>query len=234
MEAAKIIQTMGSIAKVEKLATLENNILANTLVLEETEPFPGYHGANLPSGYNPSAVYLVIRKKLPTIQIRRITQEIKKYFKHDFDGTAATICINNDVYSSIRLRYFKDLKMIPELQRDYMYEGVKFEKKRTIKGDGIIELRKHFELDSLGEGVYKDLEDPHMFYLRIPKHLSWQMFMEITTSIKHNLDNLNFDGALGSIYLKDIIDVVRIFAKDMELADLTEIRQQYLNELRKY
>jgi hypothetical protein len=234
MEANKIIQTMGSIAKVEKLETLENHILANTLVLVETEPFPGYHGANLPSGYNPSAVYLIIKKKISTTKIRRITQEIKKYFKHDFDGTAATICINNDVYSSIRLRYFKDIKMIPDLQKDYMYEGVKFEKKKAIKGDGIIELRKYFELEPLGEGIYKDLEDPHMFYLRIPKHLSWQMFTEITTSIKHNLDNLNFDGALGSIYLKDIIDVVRIFAKDMELGDLTEIHKQYHNELRKY
>jgi hypothetical protein len=234
MEVNKIIQTMGSIAKVEKLATLENNILANTLVLEETEPFPGYHGANLPSGYNPTAIYLIIKKKLSNIKIRRITQEIKKYFKHEFDGTAATICINNDVYSAIRLRYFKDIKVIPELQKDYMYEGVKFEKKKAVRGDGIIELNKHFELEALGEGIYKDLEDPFMFYLRIPKHMSWQMFMEITTSIKHNLDNLNFDGALGSIYLKDIIDVVRIFAKDMELKDLTEIRQQYLNELRKY
>jgi hypothetical protein len=73
-----------------------------------------------------------------------------------------------------------------------------------------------------------------MYYLRIPKHLSWQVFLEITTSIKHNLDNQNFDGALGCIYLKDIIDVVRIFAKDMELGDLSKIRQQYLDELRKY
>jgi len=56
----------------------------------------------------------------------------------------------------------------------------------------------------------------------------------MTTSIKHNMDNLNFDGALGSIFLKDIIDVVRIFAKDMGLEDLSMIRQQYLDELRKY
>ncbi|KPL17551.1 MAG: hypothetical protein AMS23_05460 [Bacteroides sp. SM1_62] len=225
---------MGSIAKVEKLETLDSNILENTLVLEEVEPFPGYHGANLPSGYNPTAVYPIIKKKYSSIKIIRITQEIRKYFKHGFDGTAASICINNDVYNAIRLRNFGDLKILPELQRSYMYEGIKFLNKKSVKGDGVIELKKHFELEALGEGIYKDLEDPLMYYLRIPRHLSWQVFFEITTSIRHNLDNLNFDAALGSIYLKDIIDVVRIFAKDMELGDLSKIRQQYLDELRKY
>jgi hypothetical protein len=234
MAGNKIIETMGSIAKVEKLENLDSNILENTLVLEEVEPFPGYHGANLPSGYNPTAVYLIIKKKLPSIKIIRITQEIRRYFKHGFDGTAANICINNDVFTAIRLRNLESMDMLPELQKNYMYEGMKFLKKRNIKGDGIIQLKKHFELEALGEGIYKDLEDPLMYYIRIPRHLSWQVFMEITTSIKHNLDNLNFDGALGSIYLKDIIDVVRIFAKDMELGDLTMIRQQYLEELRKY
>jgi hypothetical protein len=234
MSGNKLIETMGAIAKVEKLATLDTNILENTFVLEEVEPFPGYHGANLPSGYNPSAVYLIIKKKPSSIKILRITQDIRKYFKHEFDGTAATICINNDVYTAIRLRNMEDIKILPELQKNYMYEGIKFVKKKNLTGDGIIDLKKHFELEALGEGIYKDMEDPLMYYLRIPKHLSWQVFIEITTSIKHNLDNLNFDGALGSIYLKEIIDVVRIFAKDMELGDLSMIRQQYLDELRKY
>ncbi len=234
MSGNRIIETMGSIAKVEKLETLDSNILENTLVLEEVEPFPGYHGANLPSGYNPTAVYLIIKKKHSSIKIIRITQKIRKYFKHEFDGTSATICILNDVYNAIRIRNFGDIKILPELQKNYMYEGIKFLKKKSIKGDGIIELKKHFELEALGEGIYKDMEDPLMYYLRIPRHLSWQVFYEITTSIKHNLDNLNFDAALGSIYLKEVIDVVRIFAKDMELGDLSKIRQQYLDELRKY
>jgi hypothetical protein len=45
---------------------------------------------------------------------------------------------------------------------------------------------------------------------------------------------LNFDAAIGAIYLKDIIEVVRIFAKDMSKDDLKTIREKYLEELRKY
>ena len=97
MATTRIIETMGSISKVEKLKTLDTNILENTLVLEEIEPFPVYHGANLPTGYNPRAVYLVNKKKFSTIRIQRMTQVIRKIVKFELDGTAAEICINNNV-----------------------------------------------------------------------------------------------------------------------------------------
>ncbi len=234
MATTRIIETMGSISKVEKLETLDSNILENTLVLEEIEPFPGYHGANLPTGYNPCAVYLVNKKKHSTVRILRMTQAIRKYFKHEFDGTAAEICINNDVYNCIRLRNLESYSIIPELQKNFMHEGLKFMKKRKIKGEAIIELKKHFELEILDDGIYKDLEDPLMYYVEIPRHLNWHLFLKITTSIKHNIDNLNFDAAVGAIYLKDIIEVVRIFGKDISKDDLREIQEKYLGEIRKY
>ncbi len=234
MRVIRIIETMGSITKVEKLETFESSILENTLVLEEVEPYPGYHGANLPTGYNPTAVYLIISEKLPSINIIRTTQKIKKYFKPDFDGTSARIHINNNELNAIRIRNLEDINLLPELQKTFLYEGINFTRKKSIRGDGLIELTKQFELEALGEDIYKDLVDDLMYYFKIPGQLNWQWFVEITTSIRHNLDNLNFDAALGTLYLKEIIDVVRIFAKDMGIADLSEIRRHYLEELRKY
>ena len=64
--------------------------------------------------------------------------------------------------------------------------------------------------------------------------MNWSLFYEVTTSIKHNLDDLRFDGALGAIYMKEITEVVRIFSKDMGLEDLQKIRTRYIEELRKY
>ena len=225
---------MGSIAKVEKLETLSSNILENTLVLDEVEPFPGYHGTGLPTGYNPHTVYIILKKNLSTVKIMRLTQDIRKYFKHDFDGTAASVCINNDVFDCIRVRKLENYSYIPELQKNYLHEGVKFMKKREIKGEGIIEIRKQFELEELEPGIFKDLEDSHMHYFQISRHLNWPMFLEITTSIKHNIDNLHFDAALGVIYLKEIIDVVRIFTKDLSLDELRTIKNMYSEELKKY
>jgi len=234
MSQNRIIETMGSIAKVEKLETLNSNILENTLVLDEIEPFPGYHGAGLPTGYNPHTVYIILKKKLSTVRIMRMTQNIRKYFKHDFDGTAASICINNDVFNCIRVKNLKKYSDLPELQKSYLHEGVKFMKKREIKGEGILEINKHFELEELEAGIFKDLEDPHMHYFRISHHLNWQMFLEITTSIKHNLDNQHFDAALGAIYLKEVCDVVRIFTKDLSHDELRTIKNMFDEELKKY
>jgi hypothetical protein len=234
MADIRIIETMGSITKVEKLRTLDSNILENTLVLDEIEPYPGYHGANLPTGYNTATVYLVTRKKMSSLQIRRMTQDIKKYIKEEFDGTPAAICINNSVLNCIRIRHIDGFGIIPVIQKGYLHEGIKFMKKKNFSGEGIIEINKHFELEDCGDGVYKDLEDPLMYYVRIPRHMNWQMFLKITTSIKRNIDDLSFDGALGAIYLKEIIDVVRIFAKDMTTEDLKKIRNLYLEEFKKY
>lgn len=234
MATTRIIETMGSISKVEKLETLDTNILENTLVLEEIEPFPGYHGANLPTGYNPCAVYLVYKKKLSSVKIRRMTQEIRKTVKFDLDGTAAGICINNDVFNCVRLRNLPSYSVIPELQKNYMHEGLKFRKKKKVTGEAIIELKKQFELEKMDDGIYKDMLDPLMYYIEVPRHLNWHLFQEITTAIKHNIDNLNFDAAVGAIYLKDIVEVIRIFAKDLTLEDLKVIRRKYIDEIHKY
>jgi hypothetical protein len=168
------------------------------------------------------------------VQLRRITQAIKKYTKEDFDGSSANVCINNNVFNCIRIRHIDGFGIIPNLQRAYMHEGVKFMKKKSISGEAVIEINKHFELENRGDGIYKDLEDPLMHYVQIPKHHNWQMFFEITTSIKRNIDDLSFDAALGAIYLKEVIDMVRIFSKDMSIEDLKKIRTLYLEELKKY
>ena len=230
----RTIETLGSITKVEKLKTLESNIMENTLVLDEIEPFPGYHGVNLPTGYNPATVYLVTKKKLSTVRVLRMTQKIRKYIKDDFDGTPANICINNSIYECIRIRHIPGYDIIPSLQKAFLHEGVKFMKKKIISGEGIIEIKKHFILEECGDGVFKDLDDPLMYYVRIPMHLNWQMFFEITTSIKRNIDDLSFDAALGAIYLREITDVVRIFAKELSIEELVNIRNLYLEELKKY
>jgi hypothetical protein len=44
----KEIESIGVLLKEETLQTVEHYVLENTLVLESIEPFPGYHGQNMP------------------------------------------------------------------------------------------------------------------------------------------------------------------------------------------
>jgi len=225
---------MGLISKTENLTTVKHNVFPNTFVLENMEPFPGYHGENLPTDSIPMSVFLITKLKYPAEKILRISQNIKKYFKHEFDATYGELFIYNDCFSCIRIKGLKSYDFISELQCCYLDEGIKFMKKKNISASGIIQVYKHFVLEQIDEGLYKDCEDPLMNYFQIPVQLKWELFEKITYSIKNNIENSNFDAALGFIYFREIIDVVRIYAKEMNPEKLKILRDSYINGIRKF
>jgi hypothetical protein len=230
----RIIETFGSITKVEQLHTLESNILDNTFVLETFEPFPGYHGENLPSDSIPHHIFLVTKKGYLQEQILRASQKIRKYFKHSYGARQGELHIFNSKLHCIRVKDLPGFELIPELQSCFQSEGIEFMKKRTYNNTGLIKVNKYFELRQIEEGIYSDLVDLRMFYLEVPLPLNWKLFEQITFSIKNNIDNRNFDAALGLLYRKDLTDVVRIFEKECSIDRLVYIRSKYLDEINRY
>jgi len=229
----KFIETIGGLAKEESLITLTEHIMPNSFVLETLEPFPGYHGTNLPSDSKPISVFLITKKRYSTEKIFRVAQMIRKYFNHTFDAVPGTICIQNDTIPCIRIRYLDNYELIGELQKCFFSEGIVFAKKRNIKADGVIQLRKHFIIEEIEEGIYKDHDDPSTYYIRINQQLTWKLFMQITEKIRNNIDNANFDAALAAIYTKDIIDVVRIYASNISLESLRLLMEKYNQEIKR-
>ena len=73
-----------------------------------------------------------------------------------------------------------------------------------------------------------------MFYLQLPVQIKWKVLLNVTGHIKQNIEFPSFDAALGAIYLRNIIDVIRIYAKDVSVGQLTFLRDKYLQELEKY
>ncbi|MCK4345031.1 MAG: hypothetical protein KAX05_07065 [Bacteroidales bacterium] len=231
MAEIRIIETFGSITKFELLHTLESNILKNTFVLEILEPFPGYHGANLPSESAPHHIFLVTKRNYSSEEIWRVSQHIRQYFKHPFGARKAELHIFNTKLNSIRIKDLSSFTLIPELQSCYMSEGIEFRNKKTFNQGGLIKINKYFKLSEIEEGIFKDIANPNMYYLQIPFKLNWKHFETITYSIKNNLDNHNFDAALGVIYRQDLIDLVRIFETDSNLDRLKLLRERYLQEI---
>jgi hypothetical protein len=234
MSEKVIIETFGSITKVEQLHTLESNILDNTFVLEVSKPFPGYHGENLPSEPIPHHIFLVTKKEYIEENILRISQKIRRYFKQCFAARQGVLHIFNSKLSCIRIKDLPSFKFIPELQSCYQSEGIEFMRKRTYNKEGLIKINKYFELKKIEEGIFKDLIDEQMFYLEIPVQLTWKLFEQITFSIKNNIDNRNFDAALGVLYRNDLTDVVRIYEKECSLDKLKLLRKKYVDEIRRY
>lgn len=146
MKPKTLIQTMGGVAKEENLFTLESHIMPNTFVLENEEPYPGYHGANLPTHAKPISVFLMTKKKYSIQKVLRLNQKIKKYFNHPFDAVPGEICLNNEVLPCIRIRDLDNYDLVGDLQKCFYSEGILFQKKKTVRAEGVISLKKVFNL----------------------------------------------------------------------------------------
>jgi mannose/fructose/N-acetylgalactosamine-specific phosphotransferase system component IIB len=91
-----------------------------------------------------------------------------------------------------------------------------------------------FILEKINDNIFKDLEDEYMYYLEIPREISWSLFKKITSSVVNNIDNSNFDAARAYIYFEGITDFVRIYTRNPSLKRLEDIRDKYNTEIKKY
>ena len=234
MSEKKIIETVGYITKEEKLENFKHDV-SNIFVLETTEAFPGYHGKNLPlDSKAPEFVFFIVKEKYPTEFISRIKRNVSEYFKTDVNISKAYINAFNKSLPAVRLRSCKDINNIPELVSILKNEGIKFAKRQELIAETLIKVQRSFTFEEIAEGIYKDLDKKNTFYLSVPYNLKWHQFKEITFNIKNNIDNNNFDAAQGYFYRKTgIEDVVRIFDTETNEKSLIQIKEKYLNEIKK-
>ncbi len=236
MENSIRILTIGGIAKEESLYTLTTNIMPNTFVLENDEPYPGYHGKNLPGGTKPFSVFLMTRKRHSTENILRLNKKIRKYFDRPFDAVPGMICLYNETIPCIRVRGMDTYDYIGELQKCFFSEGVKFLKTRNVKQQAVITLKKLYDIEPIEDKIFKDNDEPSTFYILISKQLSYEQFRKLSINVRNNIDKdkANFDAALASIYTKEVMDAVRIYAKDLDVDKLRLILETYEEELIKF
>lgn len=225
------LEGLGYILKVEELCTVSENILTNTLVLENSFPFPGYHGSNLPTDTKPRYLFFVTDRKYEGDNIIRSACEIRKIFPQRFDASFGETTLKNETLHFIRIKDLDSFNIISQLQQQFIEKNIKFSKKRSIKEVAVIKVYKHFTLELIADGIFRDIENPMMFYLKIPTKPEWSSFNKATAFIKQNVEINNFDSALAIIYGRTITDMIRIFTKDPGLEILAEIRKKYLEEI---
>ena len=231
MAAENILKATGAIVKEEDLINIKHKVMPNTLVLESSHPFPGYHGSNLPENPLPGSIYLVTQTKYDGEDILRAAKKIKRSFPDNFEASFGQAEKLEKIFHFIRVKNLDCFDCIPVLQKAFADEGIKLMKRRSVSGQALIKLQKFFRLERLENHLYKDLDDPLMYYFEIPEKPRWELFKKITIYIRSNVDNYSFDAALGTLYLEDIIDLVRIYAKDITNDQLRFIRKKYLYEL---
>ena len=233
MKTSGSIESLGVLLKEERVQTVDNYVLENTLVLESIEPFPGYHGENLPTGNNPDSLFLITDKSYPVETVFRVSQHLCCSHNIPIDACPVEIGISNSKYPGIRLRGLGNYAFIAEIQKCFQDKNIGFMKKKTISAPGLMRIIKIFFVEKIEDHVFRDLEDSSTFYLDIPYHFTWNSFKNVTLHIKNNMDNSNFDCALGFIYQKELKEFVRVYVQNPEITRLKIIREKYLEEIAK-
>ncbi len=227
-----LIETIGIISKVENVSTVTHNISPNTLVLEAAEPYPGYHGANLPTDKPPRSIFLVTKEEYSFEDISRAAKKVKSTLNIDFDAVYAGLKIFNDSFHSIRLLDLESFDLISSIQEAFEKVGIKFLKSKPLKDCAIIKIHKSFILKEISEGIYQNMKEPEMKYIRIERKINWKDFQKVTFVIKNNIENVNFDAALGYFFRHSgIVDIVRVYGKNHPIDFLEKVKAAYNKEI---
>jgi hypothetical protein len=227
-----MIETIGSVAKEELLKTVDHYILPNSFVMQNLEPYPGYHGLNLPIDQAPDTFFFVTLEEHSPEKVFRIAHNIRSFTEYSFDACPAKLCIGNDTYHSIRVRDLNSYEPVEEIQKCFLDTGIQFMKKKDVEATTLIELRKIFKLEEVNENILKDTNGL-MHYLKVRKQLTWGRFKKISLWVKNNLYDSNFDAALAVVYGADVYDLVRIYMPEPKPERLEEIRQKYLEGIQR-
>lgn len=237
MTDKNFVVKFGSLIKEETLEVIDSKILPNTIVLEATNPFPGYYEyyEGIQKDVMPHYIYLVTDKKCDLEKFTRATQKIMSYFEVNFHAAMGTITIFNDTFHVIRIRRLTKYDQIKELQSCYKEEGIILKTNATIphNSKAMIQLDKFFALEEIGDGYFLDHVEPNHGYFTVPQKLSWKQFEHLTQQVKYNMDMFHFDASLGFIYDNfKAIDMIRIYAENLDLELLKKIRSKFIERIK--
>lgn len=230
----RIIKSMGLILKEETVAPISLPQNGKYLILESAEPFPGYHGTNLPEIYHPESYFIVTKLKYKDEKVIRTIMATQKNFPFNFDGAPGAITFRQENYNIIRVRNIKSVNL-SELLDAFQNHGLELMKNKKINNvTAMLKIRKFYGIKEVTEGIFEDLDQKSFSYLEIPYNLSWKAFKKMTINLKYNMDDNNFDAALGHIfYERGVMDFVRIYDMNSSLKKLTFIRDKYLEYISK-
>ena len=230
----RIIETVGTITKKELVASVENETYTNKMVIENQEPYPGYHGTTVPDSLDPDSIFAITKLQYNDERIYRAITTVKKAVSYNFDGAAGTVTYQNKGYNCVR---FKQLpyRLVGEVLTHFEGCGIEFRKSRKVSSfQSMIKVRKFFSIKEISDGIYQDADENEITYLEIPVLLRWPTFEKITMNMKYNMDDSVWDAAQTSMFYKNgLMDFVRIYDKDSCVGKLIHLRGKYLEAIAK-
>lgn len=223
-----LFQTRGYILKEEKVRSLQQSVLADTLVLENYQPLPGYFGENLPDNASPRSIFIILARRYDLVWVGRRLKKISAMVKHSCYGTIGEIIIGNRQLFTIRIKNLSCFEDISRIQSYLLAEGMELMHHQMINGQALIEIHKTFFLKRIKYDIYQDTFESSRYYLPLEEDIDWDAFRKITQAVKNNTKNNRFDAAQGMIWtLNGPQELVRIYDDRATIEQLNELRLMY-------
>ncbi len=236
MDTNKVIETIGSITKMENLRALEQGVIDNSLVLTSIDPFPGYKTQPETDRQidKPGSVFIILRYRYAPEKINRINKELIESKMVICYPSFGEIITRNIILPCIRIKGLENYNMIPAIQHFLKHDDLQLMGFKKFNEVARINIFKTLQLIELKEGLYRDLNEGEKIYIRIPHTMQWNQFDYITKKVKFNLKNRNFDAALGIIYrFCGPENVIRIYDRDKTLKRALHLKTLFLKESKK-
>jgi len=223
----------GTVIKEETVKSLQKKTIPNTAVLEVEDSYPGYYGLS-DQPVQPNFIYLLTKKEYRFVEVKRLEKKIKTYCKDKFHISSANLEIQNKQWPAIRIKNLKTYDHLEDIMDFLQDEDVQFiQTKKVIELKSIIKTDKVFWIEEVSKGIYFDMDEKEIGYIRLPKQLKWKTFETVTFMVKNNWLGNGFDAALGHFKIqKGIEEVVRIYTRENSVELLETIREVYLRMIR--
>jgi len=229
----KVRELIGKVTLQENVNPVNTNKIANTFVIHIPDPLASYYNS-FSEIQGPNSIVFVTKNAVSFERILRATKNINKKYKLELEGAKCEVNIGSRKHSGIRVKGIENHHDIEKIQLAYRDEGFEFAKNERIseKTDALIRVNRFFELFTLEEGIYQSQENKDLYYITIPKNITWEVFRQMTFDIKNNVSVTNYDIIKGMFYENEgITDMLRLIKKNITLDMVKEIQKKYLEKL---
>lgn len=226
-------ELIGKITLQEDVNPIDTNKIANTFVIHIPDPLSTYYNS-FSEIHGPNSIVFVTKNPASFEKILRATKNINEKYQWDLEGAKCEVKIGTRKHSGIRVKGIPNHHDIEKVQLTYRDEGFEFAKSERIseKTDAIVRVNRFFELIKVEEGIYQSQQNKDLYYITIPKYISWEVFREMTYAIKNNVSVTNYDIVKGIFYENEgITDMLRLIKTNITLDMVKEIQKKYLEKL---
>jgi hypothetical protein len=226
------LEYIGKIIKQENIDTVDENKIPNTFVINVPDPYKNYYG-RFTEVEKPKSIIFVTKTPNSFEKILRVTKGINEKYGLNLDGAKCEVTIGSRKLNGVRVKGINRYPEIAQIQQYYFNEGYDFAKSEKFHDvDALIRINRFFNIEKLDEGIFKSNIEEDVYYITVPRYMTWEEFRTITFEIKNNVSDKNYDIAKGVVYLNGgVKEFLRISKPKATLELLKQIQQKYIDKL---